>query len=56
MSMFKETGVKAGYAALRAGDVRDSYVDISKAERVLGYKPRIMLEEGIRRLLQGLGL
>ena len=56
MSMFKDTGVKPEYAALRAGDIRDSYADISKAERVLGYKSRIGLEEGIKRLLEGLGV
>jgi len=47
--------VKPEYAPPRAGDIRNSYADIRKAEEVLGYKPGIKLEDGIRRLLQGLG-
>jgi len=47
--------VKPEYAPPRAGDIRNSYADIRKAEGVLGYKPGIKLEDGIRRLLQGLG-
>ena len=52
MSMFKETGAKLEYAALRAGGIRNSHGDVSKAGRVLGYKPSISLEEGTKRLLQ----
>src|SRR5438034_8641611 len=39
------------YADARAGDVRDSQADISKARRLLGYEPLIALEEGLRRTL-----
>jgi nucleoside-diphosphate-sugar epimerase len=42
---------KARYEAARAGDVRDSQADISKAERILGYRPSVDLEEGLRRTL-----
>jgi len=52
MRMFGEAGVKPKYAPVRAGDIQNSYADISKTERVLGYRPRIRLEEGIQRLLQ----
>jgi len=34
------------------GDVRDTYADISKAERTLGYAPKIKLEEGLRRFVE----
>jgi dTDP-L-rhamnose 4-epimerase len=34
----------------RAGDIRNCFADISKAGRVLGYRPRIALEEGLRTL------
>jgi nucleoside-diphosphate-sugar epimerase len=37
------------YAAARAGDVRDSQADISKARQLLGYEPHVTLEEGLRR-------
>jgi nucleoside-diphosphate-sugar epimerase len=37
------------YADPRAGDVRDSQADISKAQRVLGYIPVVAFDEGLRR-------
>jgi nucleoside-diphosphate-sugar epimerase len=40
--------VTANYRDARAGDVRDSQADISKAERMLGYKPVVGLEQGLR--------
>jgi UDP-glucose 4-epimerase len=40
--------VEPVYKDVRAGDVRDSQADISKAERLLGYKPIVGLEEGLR--------
>ncbi|HSP72422.1 MAG TPA: NAD-dependent epimerase/dehydratase family protein, partial [Gaiellaceae bacterium] len=33
----------------RAGDVRDSWADVSQAEQVLGYRTSVDLEEGLRR-------
>ncbi len=36
------------YQPARAGDVRDSQADISKAERLLGYRPTVGLEDGLR--------
>jgi nucleoside-diphosphate-sugar epimerase len=36
----------------RAGDIRDSWADLSKAERILGYRPTIELEEGLRRTVE----
>lgn len=35
----------------RAGDVRDSVADVSRARELIGYEPRIGFEEGIRRTL-----
>jgi len=35
----------------RAGDVRDSQADISKAKQLLGYAPIVGLEEGLRHTL-----
>ncbi|HSO01389.1 MAG TPA: NAD-dependent epimerase/dehydratase family protein [Gaiellaceae bacterium] len=38
----------AGYAAARAGDALRSVVDVSRAERELGWRPRFSLDEGLR--------
>jgi UDP-glucose 4-epimerase len=37
------------YGPARSGDVRDSQADISKAERLLGYRPQVTFDEGLRR-------
>jgi UDP-glucose 4-epimerase len=44
--------IPAKYAALRAGDVRDSQADITAATRDLGHAPRFSFEEGMRRTLE----
>ena len=36
------------YKDARAGDVRDSQADVAKAERLLGYRPTVTLEDGLR--------
>lgn len=36
----------------RTGDIMHSYANIVKAEKLLGFKPRITLEEGLRELLE----
>jgi nucleoside-diphosphate-sugar epimerase len=36
----------------RAGDIRDSWADLSKAERILGYRPEIGLDEGLRTTVE----
>jgi UDP-N-acetylglucosamine/UDP-N-acetyl-alpha-D-glucosaminouronate 4-epimerase len=41
--------VEPDYVAPRAGDVRDSQADITKARRLLAFEPRVSLEEGLRR-------
>jgi nucleoside-diphosphate-sugar epimerase len=51
MNRILGTDIRAEYAEPRAGDVKDSQADISKAERLLGYKPTVGLEEGLRRTL-----
>lgn len=41
--------IPAEHAPPRAGDVRHSLADISKAHRLLGYEPGIALREGLER-------
>ena len=36
----------------RPGDIRDSWADLSKAQRLLGYAPAVDLEEGLRRTIE----
>src|SRR5688572_29305460 len=40
------------YGAPRAGDVRDSQADISKAQRLLGYQPIVSFEDGLKRTIE----
>jgi nucleoside-diphosphate-sugar epimerase len=46
------TDLHAVFRDPRQGDVRDSCADISKAARLLGYKPLISFEEGLRHTLE----
>jgi nucleoside-diphosphate-sugar epimerase len=43
---------KAIYKDERAGDVKDSQADITKAKTLLGYAPIVGLEEGLKRTLE----
>ena len=36
----------------RAGDIRNSWADLSKSERMLGYAPKIALDDGLRRTVE----
>lgn len=38
----------------RAGDVRHCFADISASQRLLGYRPRVTLKEGVKALAQWL--
>lgn len=41
--------IEVAYAAPRAGDVRDSLASLERASRVLGYRPLVKIEDGLRR-------
>jgi nucleoside-diphosphate-sugar epimerase len=41
--------VEPVYEDVRAGDVRDSQADISKAQRLLGYQPIVRFEDGLAK-------
>lgn len=49
-------GVKADvrYVEPKPGDVRHSLADISLARRIFGYKPKVMIEEGLRRTVNAM--
>jgi nucleoside-diphosphate-sugar epimerase len=51
MNQIVGTNLEAVYNETRAGDVKDSQADISKAKALLGYEPIVGLEEGLRHTL-----
>src|SRR5258708_7246007 len=52
MSGLVGANVSPVYREARAGDVKDSQADITKAKALLGYAPIVGLEEGLRHTLE----
>lgn len=48
---FLDAAVRPEYAEPRQGDVKHSFADISKAASLLGYKPRVSFERGLKMTL-----
>jgi len=46
------TDIKPTFTPPRAGEVRMSYADISKAKNLLGYKPEVEFEDGIKKAVE----
>ncbi len=46
------SSVNVSYGPTRSGDVRDSQADITRAREILGYKPIVSFEEGLRQTLE----
>jgi len=44
--------LKPIFARPRPGDIKHSYADTSKAKRLLGFNPKINLEQGLTELLE----
>ena len=51
MNSLAGTNIQAIFKETRAGDVKDSQADISKAKALLGYEPTVDLVEGLRHTL-----
>ena len=45
--------LEISYEQPRAGDIKNTYANISKAEKLLGYKPAVSLHAGLRALFFG---
>lgn len=43
--------VEPVYAPMRAGDVMHSLADIRRAEEVIGYRPKVLFDEGLQRAI-----
>jgi UDP-glucose 4-epimerase len=41
--------VERTYLPPRPGDLRNSWADVSEAKRLLGFEPKVGLEDGLRR-------
>jgi UDP-N-acetylglucosamine/UDP-N-acetyl-alpha-D-glucosaminouronate 4-epimerase len=52
LAEFSNRVVAPEYQASRAGDIKHSLADISKAERMLGYRPVIPFHEGLKRTFE----
>lgn len=51
LNNINETDIEPNYTEPRAGDILHSVADIARAEKILDYKPRIGIEEGLKLLL-----
>jgi len=52
----RKTELKPTHEAPRSGDIRRSQADIAKMRKLLGYEPRVSLEQGVEKLLRILGV
>jgi nucleoside-diphosphate-sugar epimerase len=52
MNRIVGTNLEASYKAARAGDVKDSQADITKARELLGYTPSVSFEDGLKLTLE----
>ena len=44
--------VERQYLPARAGDLRDSWADVSAAREALGFEPTVSLEDGLQRTVE----
>jgi nucleoside-diphosphate-sugar epimerase len=52
MKLMRCSDIEPKYAAPRVGDVRHSQADITKAKKILDYKPKISLERGLEKFIE----
>lgn len=55
MQLITNTDIKLAYAEPRAGDIRHSFGDMTRAKAVLGFEPRVQLEDGLRETIPSFG-
>jgi UDP-glucose 4-epimerase len=51
LRIFGMQDVKPAYGLPKTGDIKHSCADLSRAEKLLGYKPKFSLEDGLKELL-----
>lgn len=52
VQIMDKTNLKPVYQNPRPGDIRQSYADISKVRKTLGYEPKVALREGLEKLVE----
>jgi UDP-glucose 4-epimerase len=52
LEIMKKTYLKPIYMNPRPGDIKHSYADITKAKKLLQYKPKISLKQGLTKLVE----
>lgn len=50
--LYGKEGLEPELQPGRPGDIMHSYADISQAEKVLGYRPKVSLEDGLREIVE----
>ncbi|MFX0138117.1 MAG: NAD-dependent epimerase/dehydratase family protein, partial [Candidatus Hodarchaeota archaeon] len=44
--------IKYKFSRPRFGDIKDSLADIAKIKKILGFKPKILLQEGLKKIYE----
>lgn len=52
--IYGKTDIAPAHADDRLGDIRESYADMVRTKTVLGFEPKVELDEGLRRLVASL--
>lgn len=52
LKKYTQATVEPTFKEERKGDVRDSLADITKAQKLLGYNPKVYFEEGLKKTLE----
>ena len=52
LKIMDKENLKPRHVSPRSGDIRHSYADIGKAEKILGYKPTVKIENGLHSLVK----
>ena len=52
INKFTGKSIKPKFTEARKGDIKKSLADISKAKRLLGYKPKSSLEQGLKKTIK----
>ncbi|MEJ2272129.1 MAG: SDR family oxidoreductase [Candidatus Bathyarchaeota archaeon] len=50
--ILKKENIDPIYSESRLGDIKHSFADITKAQEILGYEPKIQIDKGLEQLIQ----